>query len=122
MAAIFLLGWLATTSLHAGGFPLVDLDDGMDSYNNRCSSCHSTEPFNLRRGPSLEELIGRGAGDIGHGGGRFPFDGIIIENLAAYFSSVDTNTYSISGVVVDAQGNGVPGVNVVICSTYLGGL
>ena len=48
------------------------------------------------------------------------FDGIIIENLAAYFSSVDTNTYSISGVVVDAQGSGVSGVNVVICSTYLG--
>ncbi len=119
-SAIFVLGWLAAVSAQAGNFSLIDLADGMVSYSNRCSSCHGSEPSYLQRGPSADELSGRAQGDTGHGGGRTPFEGITVENLAAYFSSLDTNRYSVSGAVVDVQGNGLPGIEVVICSTYLG--
>ena len=107
-------------SVRANGTVVVDLEDGRFSYETRCAGCHGNEPLNIRRGPSISELQGRSSGELSHGGGQLPYAGVNLTNLAAYFSSADTNRYLLSGVVVDAEGRGVGGVEVTVGSDSIG--
>lgn len=118
-AALVIAVSLCVSPLHGAASPLIDVEAGKYDYDIRCVGCHGTEPSYIRRGASRQELTGRRAGTIAHGGGTSPFEGISLPNLAAYLSSTDTNRFSLTGVVVDAQGAGTPGVLVTISSSYL---
>lgn len=104
----------------AAATPVIDVDEGRYNYENRCAGCHGVDPYNVRRGASVSELSGRSTGELSHGGGQLPYVGVNLTNLAAYFSSIDTNRYSLSGVVLDAEGRGVGGVEVTIGSYSIG--
>lgn len=98
---------------------LIDYDIGRYYFESRCSGCHGTEPSYIHRGPSLQQLTGRSTGQISHGGGSEAYADVDLRQLAAYLSSQDTNRYSLTGVVLDADGIGRAGVTVTISSTYL---
>lgn len=112
ISLVFVCGLTTTASA-------ADIEAGMYYFDTRCSGCHGGNPAYIRRGASLQELNARATGATGHGGGQTPFNEVTIPDLAAYFSMLDTNQYSLTGVVVDAQGTGRPGVKITISSSYL---
>lgn len=53
--------FIALLTLALSSTPGVAADDGKQSFNNRCRTCHSMNEGDNRQGPSLHGIVGRKA-------------------------------------------------------------
>jgi predicted outer membrane repeat protein len=112
--------WATEVTLRSSEASAPDLAYGGMVYSNRCASCHGYDGSYFDYASGLVQLLGMASGTIGHGGGVDPFLDVQITNLAAWVALSNPGRFTISGLLVDVNGQPVTGVKVRVYSDYHG--